>query len=99
MATVVFVVFVSFACVFFLGFTVLALCCVLKWLKCSKTANKSELVHVDEHLKVTENAVQGPNGMKVISITIDDDLHADEKEDCTKNEKFGKDVHSDEIHT
>ncbi|KAI3746321.1 hypothetical protein L6452_08749 [Arctium lappa] len=100
MATVIFVVFVSFGCVF-LGFTVFALFCIVKKSKCSKTANKSELVHVDEHLKVSKNAVQGPNGMKVVSITMDDDLHVNEQEECRKNEKFGKDIHQtpfDEIH-
>ncbi|KAJ9564791.1 hypothetical protein OSB04_000757 [Centaurea solstitialis] len=86
MATTIFVVFVSFGGVFFLGFTVFALWCILKKSKCSKASNKSELVHIDEHLKVSENAVQGPNGMKVVSITIDDDLHVDEQEDCRKNE-------------
>ncbi|KAI3672824.1 hypothetical protein L6452_38924 [Arctium lappa] len=100
MATVIFVIFVSFGCVFFLGFVVFALCCIVKKLKCSKTADKSELVHVDEHLKVSENAVQGSNGMKVVSITIDDDLHVDEKEDYRKNENKTADkselVHVDE---
>ena len=51
------------------------------------------MVHVDEHLKVRENVVEGPLGTKAVSIKIDDDLHVDEKEECGKNEKFGKVLH------
>ena len=51
------------------------------------------MVHVDEHLKVRENVVEGPLGTKNVSITIDDDLHVDEKEEREKNEKFGKVLH------
>ncbi|KAI3789064.1 hypothetical protein L2E82_01851 [Cichorium intybus] len=59
----------------------------------SKTTEKNELVHVDEHLKVTENVLQGPNGMKAVAITVEDDLHVDEEEECRKKEKFEKDFH------
>ncbi|GJX57116.1 hypothetical protein Tco_0287013 [Tanacetum coccineum] len=48
------------------------------------------MVHVDEHLKVSENIFQGPNGMKTVAITIDDDLHAHGKKERAKNEKLGK---------
>nr|GFC76048.1 tracheary element differentiation-related 6 [Tanacetum cinerariifolium] len=51
-----------------------------------------EMVHVDEHLTVSENVLQGSN-RKVFSITIDDDLHIDEEEVYRKNENFGKDLH------
>lgn len=51
------------------------------------------MVHIDEHLKVNENIFQGPNGMKTVAITIDEDLHAHGKEDCVKNEKVGKGLH------
>nr|GFC95361.1 tracheary element differentiation-related 6 [Tanacetum cinerariifolium] len=50
------------------------------------------MVHVDEHLKVSENVFQGLN-RKAVSITIDDDLHIDEEEEYRKNENFGKDLH------
>nr|GEZ37489.1 tracheary element differentiation-related 6 [Tanacetum cinerariifolium] len=50
------------------------------------------MVHVDEHLKVSENVLQGPN-RKAVSITIDDDFHIDEDEEYRKNENFGKDFH------
>nr|GFB71222.1 tracheary element differentiation-related 6 [Tanacetum cinerariifolium] len=53
---------------------------------------KTEMVHVDEHLKVRENVLQGPN-RKAVSIMIDDDLHIDEEEEYRKNENFGKDLH------
>ncbi|KAL8243279.1 hypothetical protein R6Q59_009537 [Mikania micrantha] len=90
MATVIFVVFVSFGCVFFLALASVALCCFIKKWKCSKTTEKSELVHVDEHLKVSENIVKGPNGMRNVAITIDDDLHVHEEEVDIKNEKLGQ---------
>lgn len=99
--TVIFLVFVSFGCVFFLALAFFAFCFVVKKLKCSKTVDKNELVRVDEHLKVQENVVQGPNGVKVVSITIDDDLHADGKEESRKSEKQGKNLHqtpSDDNH-
>ncbi|KAK9072188.1 hypothetical protein SSX86_008620 [Deinandra increscens subsp. villosa] len=95
---ILFVVFVSVGCVFFLALTSLALWFIVKKSKCSKTTNKQEMVHVDEHLKVRENIVQGPNGMKAVSITVDDDLHVDEEQECKKNEKIGKNLHHDDIH-
>lgn len=90
---VILVVFVSFGCVFFLVPILFALCYIIKKLKCSKMAEKTEMVHIDEHLKVSENVVQGRNGMKAVAITIDDDLHVDEEEECRKNEKLGKELH------
>nr|GFB44848.1 tracheary element differentiation-related 6 [Tanacetum cinerariifolium] len=53
-----------------------------------RRVSKTEMVHVDEHLKVSENVLQGPN-RKAVSITIDDDLHIDEEEEYRKNENFG----------
>ncbi|GJV95197.1 hypothetical protein Tco_1546774 [Tanacetum coccineum] len=93
MATVVFVVLVSFGCFFFLAPTLFALCYIIKKWKCKKTTSKKEMVHVDEHLKVSENVMKGPDGRKAVSITIDDDLHIDEEEEHKKNENFGKDLH------
>nr|GEV54517.1 tracheary element differentiation-related 6 [Tanacetum cinerariifolium] len=92
MVTVVFVVLVSFGCLFFLAPTLFALCYIIKKWKCKKTTSKTEMVHVDEHLKVSENVLQGPN-RKAVSITIDNDLHIDEEEEYRKNENFGKDLH------
>ncbi|KAI3820388.1 hypothetical protein L1987_07934 [Smallanthus sonchifolius] len=51
------------------------------------------MVHVDEHLKVRKNIVRAPNGLEAVSITVDDDLHSDEQEECMKNEKVGKHLH------
>lgn len=36
--------------------------------------------------------------MKAVSITVDDDLHVDEEQECIKNEKIGKNLHHDDIH-
>ncbi|KVH99640.1 hypothetical protein Ccrd_022121 [Cynara cardunculus var. scolymus] len=90
---IIFIVLVSFGCVFFSAFALFALFCIIKKSKCSKTTKQSELVKVDEHLKVRENIAQGRNGMKTVAITIDDDLHVEEAETCMKNEKLGKDIH------
>ncbi|KAD4386289.1 hypothetical protein E3N88_26458 [Mikania micrantha] len=91
--TTIFVVFVSFGCVFFLGLALLASCFIVKKLKCSKTTSKEEMVHVDEHLQVRKNMVQGPNGVEDVSITVEDDLHVDKQEESMKNEKVGKHLH------
>nr|GEY38351.1 tracheary element differentiation-related 6 [Tanacetum cinerariifolium] len=93
MTTVVFVVLVSFGCFFFLAPTLFALCYIIKKWKCKKTTSKKEMVHVDEHLKVSENVVKGPDGRKAVSISIDDDLHIHEEEEYMKNEKSRKDLH------
>lgn len=90
MTTIVFIVFVSFGCVFFLAFGLIALCFIIKKWECSKTVEKGEMVHVDEHMKVSENIFQGPNGKKTVAITIDDDLHVHDEEDVIKNEKIGR---------
>ncbi|KAL4588547.1 hypothetical protein LXL04_001438 [Taraxacum kok-saghyz] len=70
--------------------TLFALCWIIKKYKCSKRSEKNEMVHVDEHLKVRENVVQGPNGMKAVAISIDDDIHVDEEDESRKEEKLGK---------
>nr|C1PGW0.1 RecName: Full=Protein TRACHEARY ELEMENT DIFFERENTIATION-RELATED 6 [Zinnia elegans]BAH57853.1 tracheary element differentiation-related 6 [Zinnia elegans] len=88
MATI-FIVFVSFGCVFVLGIAAFVLCCLIKKWKCSKAIEKNEMVHVDQHLQVHENILQGPNGMKTVAITVDDDLHVHDEEECVKNEKLG----------
>ncbi|KAK1435543.1 hypothetical protein QVD17_01309 [Tagetes erecta] len=95
--TTIFVVFVSFGGVCFIALASFALWFVVKKSKCSKTSNKQEMVHVDEHVKVKKNIVQGLNGMKAVSITVDDDLHVDEEKECIKNEKIGKNLHHDDI--
>ncbi|MFS7964268.1 hypothetical protein Hanom_Chr08g00748161 [Helianthus anomalus] len=88
--TTIFIVFVSFGCVFFLAFAICALWFIVKKWECSAEAQKQDVVHVDEHVKVRENIVQAPNGTKAVSITVDDDLHADEEQECRKNERIGK---------
>ncbi|MFS7940997.1 hypothetical protein Hanom_Chr05g00470961 [Helianthus anomalus] len=90
--TVIVVVFVSFGCVFFVGLALVAWCFIMNTAKCSKTTNKDEMVHVDEHLKVRKNFVKGPNGTEAVSISVDDDLHIDEQDERTKNEKVGKNL-------
>ncbi|KVH99644.1 hypothetical protein Ccrd_022124 [Cynara cardunculus var. scolymus] len=86
MATIVFIVFYSFGCAFFLALVSVAFYCFVKKSKCSKTTEADDTVHVDEHLKVKENILEGPNGTKTVAITIDDDLHVHENKESSKNE-------------
>ncbi|KAI3672823.1 hypothetical protein L6452_38923 [Arctium lappa] len=86
MATIVFIVFYSFGCACFLALASVALYCFIKKSKCTKTTEKDEMMHVDEHLKVKEDILEGPNGTKTVAITIDDDLHVHENKESSKNE-------------
>ncbi|KAJ0547869.1 hypothetical protein HanIR_Chr08g0377041 [Helianthus annuus] len=88
--TTIFIIFVSFGGIFLLGLATIALCCLMKKWKGSKATEQNKMVHFDEHKKVHENIVQGPSGAKTVALTVDDDLHVDEEEECVKNEKLGK---------
>lgn len=49
---------------------------------------ETDIVHVDEHLKVREEIVQGPHGSQAVVLSIEDDVHIDEE--IRKNERFGE---------
>lgn len=40
---------------------------------------KAEIIHFDEHKKVQEAIVPGPNGEQVKILTIEEDVHIDEE--------------------
>ncbi|GFS37549.1 hypothetical protein Acr_00g0052610 [Actinidia rufa] len=52
---------------------------------------ETDIIHIDEHLKVKEASVPGPHGARTVALTIDDDVHVEEQK--RKREKFGEDGH------
>ncbi|XP_047336008.1 protein TRACHEARY ELEMENT DIFFERENTIATION-RELATED 7A-like [Impatiens glandulifera] len=82
--TTIIVVFVSLGGLFLLGFLSVALCCFLKKRK-KKQIQEMEVVRVDEHLKIREAVVPGPNGTtQTVILSIDEDIHVEEE--TKKNE-------------
>ncbi|EXB40985.1 hypothetical protein L484_020720 [Morus notabilis] len=76
-STVIVVVFVSLGGLFFLAFLSVALCCFIK--KKKRVDEKAEIINFDEHKKVQEAIVPGPNGEQVKILTIEEDVHIDEE--------------------
>lgn len=75
----IFIVFVSFGGLFFLLFLAAVICWYIKKKKKhTKKTQQTELVHVDEHYKVKEAIVNGPDGPKAVVLEIEDDVHFDE---------------------
>ncbi|XP_073294813.1 uncharacterized protein [Primulina huaijiensis] len=83
--TIIIVVFVSLGCIFFLAFCLLALWCFMKKRK-KTTIQETDMVRTDEHLKIKEAIVEGPNGTQAIVLSIEDDKHVEEE--IVKTEKF-----------
>lgn len=87
--TVVVVVFVSLGCVMFLAFLAFVIWFLIK--KGSrKHREKSEAVCVDEHFKMKEAIVEGPNGQKSVMLSVEDDVKI---EDAIKRDE--KDLKKD----
>ncbi|XP_047983775.1 protein TRACHEARY ELEMENT DIFFERENTIATION-RELATED 7A-like [Salvia hispanica] len=84
--TVVIVVFASFGCFFFAAFCCFALWCFIKKRREKKTVNETDIVRTDEHIRVKEAIVQGPNGPELVVLSIEDDKHI--QEEIIKNEKM-----------
>ncbi|KAK3007258.1 hypothetical protein RJ639_016241 [Escallonia herrerae] len=89
-STVIIVVFVSLGGLFFLAFLSVALCCFLKKKK-KKTRQETDIIKVDEHLKVHEVIIPGPHGAETVVLSIDEDIHI--QEEIKKNETVGKASH------
>ncbi|XP_076891209.1 uncharacterized protein LOC143542527 [Bidens hawaiensis] len=90
-STVIVVVFVSCGGVFFLAFVMVALWCFLK--KRKKMVTKAENVHFDEHRKVSERIVQGPNGTESVILSVEDDIHIEEDIRKSELESFQQGLH------
>lgn len=56
-----------------------AVFCFLKRQKKKKSEEKTEIIHVDEHRKVKEMTVDGPDGPKAVVLEMEDDVHVDER--------------------
>ncbi|KAH6782571.1 hypothetical protein C2S53_011997 [Perilla frutescens var. hirtella] len=48
--------------------------------------SETDIIRTDEHLRVKEAIVQGPNGPEVVVLSIEDDKHT--QEEIIKNEKM-----------
>ncbi|KAJ9675169.1 hypothetical protein PVL29_024211 [Vitis rotundifolia] len=59
--------------------------------KGKKMVQETEMINVDEHLKVKEGVIAGPHGEKVVLLTEEDDVHI--QEEIRKNEKIGEGLH------
>ncbi|CAI9115622.1 OLC1v1016576C1 [Oldenlandia corymbosa var. corymbosa] len=75
--TIIIIIVVSCGGLFLLACAFAALCCFLKKKK-KKSVEKTEIIDIDEHLKVKEAIVQGPHGTKTVVLSVDDDVHINE---------------------
>ncbi|XP_006303418.2 uncharacterized protein LOC17900862 [Capsella rubella] len=71
--TVVVVVFVSLGCVMFLLFLAFVIWFLIKK-RSKKHSEKSKAVRMDEHFKMKEAIVEGPNGQKSVVLSVEDDV-------------------------
>ncbi|XP_010500120.1 PREDICTED: uncharacterized protein LOC104777543 [Camelina sativa] len=71
--TVVVVVFVSLGCVMFLAFLAFVIWFLIKK-RSRKHRERSEAVRVDEHFKMKEAIVEGPDGKKSVVLSVEDDV-------------------------
>jgi hypothetical protein len=83
-------VFISFGGLFFLALFAAAVFCCIKRRK-KKTIEETDIFHVDEHRKVKEAIIEGPDGSQAVILSIEDDVHIDEV--IRKNEKSGDGLH------
>lgn len=77
--TVIVIVFVSLGGLFFLAFLSVALCCFIKKRK-KKVVQETDIINIDEHLRVKEAIVPGPHGEHAVVLQlVDDDVHIQEE--------------------
>ncbi|PIA41807.1 hypothetical protein AQUCO_02200321v1 [Aquilegia coerulea] len=89
--TTVIVLFVSLGGLFLLASLSAALCIFIQK-KRNKVVQKSDVINVDEHLKVHEAIAPGPNGTQSVILTIEDDVHVQEQ--IKKNEVSREGFHA-----
>lgn len=53
---------------------------------------ETDIIHIDEHTKVKETIAPNPFGQQAVAISLEDDVHIDEK--IRKAEKIGHDLHA-----
>ncbi|CAN0921496.1 hypothetical protein LINGRAHAP2_LOCUS32624 [Linum grandiflorum] len=65
-------------------------------MKKKKTSHEMDMIHVDEHVRVKEAIVPGPDGRPgMVVLEIDDDLHFDE---VVKKDEVVENVHDHSHH-
>ncbi|OVA00287.1 hypothetical protein BVC80_1495g77 [Macleaya cordata] len=89
--TTIIIVFVSLGGLFFLAFLSVALCCFMKRKK-KKMVQETEIINIDEHMKVQEVIVPGPHGKQAVVLSIEEDVHIQEA--IKKNERVGEGLHT-----
>ena len=52
---------------------------------------KTEIINIDEHIKVQETIIPGPHGEQIKVLSIEEDLHIEEE--IKKNEKVSEGPH------
>lgn len=75
-------VFVSLGGLFLLAFMAAALCCFAKKKKMKKKAvvvAETDVVHVEDHVRVHEDILPGPHGEHIVVLSIDEDLRVNEE--------------------
>ncbi|CAA7404536.1 unnamed protein product [Spirodela intermedia] len=81
-STVIVVVFVSLGGLFLLAFMAAALCCLAKKKKMKKkvvVVAETDVVHVEDHVRVHENIFPGPHGEHIVVVSVDEDLRVNEE--------------------
>ncbi|OVA00288.1 hypothetical protein BVC80_1495g78 [Macleaya cordata] len=92
--TTIIIVFVSLGGLFFLAFLSVALCCFIKKKK-KKMVQKTEIINIDEHMKVQEAIIPGPHGTQAAILSIEEDVHI--QEGIKKNERVGEGFHAKSV--
>lgn len=88
-STIIVVIFVSLGGLLFLAFLAIALCYLIKKRK-KRAIQETDVVRIDEHVRVQEAIIQGPHGAQAVILSIEEDEHVEE--DIKRNEMVGKGI-------
>ncbi|KAK4340917.1 hypothetical protein RND71_039418 [Anisodus tanguticus] len=95
--TIIIFVFSMFGCILF-GLVLLAFCSYfLKKKKKTTIVETKEVKHIDDHIKIKEEIVEGPHGkLETVVLSVEEDLH--EKDDIVRTKKELEEVHHNNSH-
>lgn len=82
-STVIAVVFVPLGGLLFLAMLSIALCFFIKKRK-KRTIQETDIIKIDEHVKIQEAIIPGPHGPQVVVLNVEKDEHIEEE--IRKNE-------------
>lgn len=88
-STIIVVIFVSLGGLFFLAFLAIALCYLIKKRK-KRAIQETDVVRIDEHVRVQEAIIQGPHGAQAVILSIEEDVHVEE--DIKRNKMVRKGI-------